>query len=666
MRNLHHKQCLCNHLARTAALAMSLLLGSQASMAVELASPDQQIRLRIHLSEAGDSPLSYSVTFNVKPVLVDSAISFIAPGNKTIGARLRASDEPVYSANDTEWRPVYGERSLIRDHYNQVSLTGEDTQTGFLLRYEFRCYNAGVAFRTTLLPAEPGTQVKVDSEQSEFCFTGDYPAWRTQNPQGEYSRVSLSSLGGSVERPLVVKVDDEAYVAIAEAGLVNYAPMLLRRDSHRKTCLVSQLGGPVEAAGELTTPWRVVMLGKNAGELLENNDIILNLSEPCALEDTSWIKPGKVIRDYSLSTDGALACVDFAASHHFQYVEFDAGWYGNEYEDASDATTVTVDRRRSPGPLDMHRVIEYAQQQGIGIIVYVNRRAIEKQLDEILPLYKKWGIAGVKYGFVRTGDQASTAWLHEAVRKAAAHQLMVDIHDKYRPTGYSRTYPNLMSQEGVRGDEASPSGHQTTTTLFTRYLAGAADFTICYFDGRVNENWTHGHQLAKTVCTYSPWQFMFWYDLPPAQGESEPQAFGEIVETPELEYFSQVPTVWDDTRVLAGEIGQYAVIARRSGQDWYIGAMNGSEPRELRIPLDFLTADADYRSQVYRDDPSLETRTNIRVEASTLHATDELNWNLLANGGQVARLTPVEVDVIDSPGPSEVSAWKERLNGKDK
>ncbi|MBM3892327.1 MAG: alpha-glucosidase, partial [Verrucomicrobia bacterium] len=288
------------------------------------------------------------------------------------------------------------------------------------------------------------------------------------------------------------------------------------------------------------------MVADSPGRLLENNDLVLNLNDPCAIADTSWIKPGKVIREVTLTTIGGKACVDFAARRGLQYVEFDAGWYGHEYDDASDARAVNVDPKRSKGPLDLHEVIRYANEHGIGIILYVNRRALERQLDDILPLYRKWGVKGVKYGFVNVGSQQWTSWLHEAIRKAAQHQLMVDVHDEYRPTGYSRTYPNLMTVEGISGDETKPVNSQTLTVLFARFLAGPADNTICYYDKRVDDNATHAYQLAKAVCLFSPWQFLYWYDRPAGSPQKVGGAGGAetgIGNEPELEFYDHVPTV---------------------------------------------------------------------------------------------------------------------------
>jgi alpha-glucosidase len=304
-----------------------------------------------------------------------------------------------------------------------------------------------------------------------------------------------------------------------------------------------------------------------------------------------------------------------------------------------------VDPQRSSGPLDLHEVIRYADQRGIGIFLYVNRRALERQLDEILPLYRRWGIRGVKYGFVRVGSQHWTRWLHEAVRKAADHQLMVNIHDEYRPTGFSRTYPNLMTQEGIAGDETSPSNEQTLTILFTRMLAGAGDNTVCYFDPRVPRNACHAYQLAKAVCLYSPLQWLYWYDRPAPSPRDVGGAGGSrnvIGNEPELEFFDQLPTVWDETRVIHGRVGQLAVIARRSGSSWFVGWMNAGQPRSVDLPLDFLEPGRRYRAHVYRHDPLVGTRTHVRIDRMTVDSTTVMKAALSAQGGQAARIVPAD------------------------
>jgi alpha-glucosidase len=292
--------------------------------------------------------------------------------------------------------------------------------------------------------------------------------------------------------------------------------------------------------------------------------------------------------------------------------------------------------------LDLHEVIAYAKDRGVDVIVYVNRRALEKQLDEILPLYKSWGIAGVKYGFVNVGSQRWTDWLHDAIRKAAEYQLMVDVHDEYRPTGYQRTYPNLMTAEGIAGDETSPQNSNTLTILFTRMLCGPADNTVCYYDPRVDENATHAYQLAKAVCIYSPWQYLYWYDRPASAPQRVGGAGGSsrvIGDEPELEFFRVLPTTWDETRVIDASIGQYAMMARRSGEEWFVGAMNSGQERTLTLPLDFLRPGKAYVAHVYRDDPSMETFTKVRIDRQTVDSTTTLRVTMSAQGGQAIRIT---------------------------
>ena len=230
-----------------------------------------------------------------------------------------------------------------------------------------------------------------------------------------------------------------------------------------------------------------------------------------------------------------------------------------------------------------------------------------------------------------------------AVRKAAEHKLMVDVHDEYRPTGYSRTYPNLMTVEGIGGDETKPINTQSLALQFTRFITGPADNTICYYDARVDQNATHAYQLAKAVCFYSPWQFLYWYDRPPSSPQKTPGAGGAtpvMGEEPELEFYNHVPTVWDDTKVLQGKIGEYSVIARRSGAEWYIGFMSSGEPRAFDVPLRFLDAGKKYIAHIYSDDPTVPTRTHVKIERKPVEQGSVLSLKAVINGGVAVRIAP--------------------------
>jgi alpha-glucosidase len=361
--------------------------------------------------------------------------------------------------------------------------------------------------------------------------------------------------------------------------------------------------------------------------LLEHDDLIPTLNEPCAIEDTSWIRPGKVIREVTLTTAGARASVDFCVARGLQYVELDAGWYGKENDAKSDARAVDP---KKAAQLDLQEVIRYARQHGIGVILYVNHLALERQMDELFPLYERWGVAGVKFGFVNVGAQQWTAFVHEGIRKAAAHHLMVDVHDEFRNTGYQRTYPNLMTVEGILGNEGFPSPVHNATLPFTRFLTGPADYTPCWYSAKLKV--THAHQLALSTIYFSPWQFLFWYDRPSAYNGD-----------PALDYWKALPTCWDDTRVLAGAIGRYASVARRHGDEWFVGTIRVDGVGEQDVPLSFLTPGRRYVATVYSDaDPTNPRSKAVKIDRIPVDASTVLKAHVAPNGGQAVHIVPVE------------------------
>jgi alpha-glucosidase len=257
-------------------------------------------------------------------------------------------------------------------------------------------------------------------------------------------------------------------------------------------------------------------------------------------------------------------------------------------------------------------------------------------------LFQKWGVRGIKFGFVEVGSHKWTTWLHDAVKKCAKYNLMVDIHDEYRPTGFSRTYPNLLTQEGVRGNEEMPEATNSTILPFTRFIAGAADHTICYYhrpelkprlketqNARVMKT-TSGHQLALAVVFYSPLQFLYWYDKPE-----------DSQDEPELEFFDKVSTVWDDTKVVDGEIGKHVTIARRKGDDWFVGTVTNTEKRDLKIPLSFLTPGKKYEASIYYDDPDSKVRTKVSIKRIKVDISTVLETKLIASGGQAIWIRPL-------------------------
>lgn len=613
-----------------------LLLAAASASAVKIKSPDGQVAAKLTLTPAG-AP-QWSVIDRGTVVLADSPLGLTLVDGEKLDHALKITGVEQADHDET-WKPVCGQWSTVRNHYREATVHLERTAPpNRKFSVTLRAYDEGVALRYTI-PKQPDlAEGRIASEKTGFVFTADHPAWATYFAQGIYAKVPLSHVKRGCERPLVVKVADDCYAALCEADLVDGARMKFEPLAGVPHALVTRVEGQQVGPLPMTTAWRLVMLGRTPGQLLDRSYMVKNLCEPCAIPDTSWIKPGTMIRDITLSTAGGKACVDFAAKHHLAYVLYDAGWYGPERKPTSNAS------RPLPAPhhvpFDLHEVIAYGKAHGVGIVLYVNHIALERQIDQILPLYEKWGVAGVKYGFVNVGPQKWTSWLHEAVRKAAAHHLVVDVHDEYRPTGYSRTYPNFLTQEGIRGDEATPSAQQTLTIAFTRMLAGAADSTFCYYNPRVDKIANHAYQLAKSVVLYSPLQSLFWYDRPGTSGQQHHGMDGQIGDESELAFWDALPTAWNETRTLEGAIGEYAVVARRSGDDWYIGAMNAGTPHTFTVKLDMLPVGRRYTATIYRNDPNAPTRTHVGIEHAAVDHDSTLTIHLDARDGEAIRLSP--------------------------
>lgn len=635
-----------------AILMLATASGAHAAYVTErtIASPGGGV---VFMVERDDSTgtLFHSVTSKGRPVVTRGAFGLdLGATTGIVGATGALGDIQAVDVN-TSWANPLGEESLVRDRCRQETLAITSTGAGQPdVKIQVRAYDTGIAWR--YLVSGSGT---ISSEKSTFPLPSSTVVWTSGSAQGTISRQSLSSASGTFERPLLAQLAPDLFAAMGEAGLADGARMKFTRTG--ASTLSASLAGSVSYTNAFTSPWRYVRVADSPAALLQDSAFMLNLNEPSKVADPSWIRPGKVLREVTLSTQGSLACIDFASAHGLQYIMFDAGWYGNEYSTASDATKVNVDPARSPGPLDLPAVIAYGKQKGVGVILYVNQIALTRQLDQILPLYQSWGVAGIKFGFVNVGSQANTAWLHNAVAKCAAHQLLVDIHDEYRPTGVSRTWPNLLTQEGIRGDEETARNTDVLKSIFTRCLAGASDQTNCYFASRVPTMGSHASQLAKSVCIFSPWQTLYWYDRPagsPGSGEAG-GGVSVLQEVPELTFFDRLPTTWDESRVLDGHPDTHVMVARRKGTTWFLAGLNGNTARTFQVPLTFLDPTKAYRAEVFRDDPSLSTITKVAISTIDVDAGSTWTQNVAAANGFTAILTENGPRVAAPPPPPSSS-----------
>lgn len=614
----------------------------------KLKSPDGAYEFMFYQKQLspGEKQMYYTLTYNDKIVVEESELGVLIE-NQTFESALAIPNDTcrIWGENlnftgidmDTvhkKWNPVYGENAQIVDHYNEMTLLfrkgdvntpqigdGYNKNKSYYMNIIVRAYNEGVAVRYHFPEPSNGLFLHIVGEQTQFSMPEGTMAYFEPWAQGPYSLLPLKDWKGQSERPLTMKLTNGLTVVLAEAQMTDYARMKFSLNATKPNTIQAAIYGSVDVIPAYSTPWRVMMVADKSVDLIKNKEIILNLNTENQLNDVSWIKPGKVIRVAKMTQENAKKNIDFAAERGLQYVHLDAGWYGPEMKMSSDARTVSETK-----DFNMPELCEYAKSKGIGLWVYVNQRALIQQLDSLLPLYKKWGIKGIKFGFVQVGNQHWSTWLHNAIKKCAEFEMMVDIHDEYRPTGFSRTYPNLMTQEGIRGNEEFPDASHNCILPFTRFLAGPGDYTICYYDSRVKN--THAHQLALAVVYFSPIQFIYWYDQPAAyKGE------------PEIEFFDKVKTVWDETKIINGEIGQFITVARKSGNAWFVGSITNTESREVIIPTSFLEKGKKYTVKVFQDDDKIQTRTKVSVTEKTIKGGEVLNFNLKASGGVAMYIT---------------------------
>ena len=600
----------------------------------------------------GIDGMTYTITYNNKVIversqlgvdidnrMFESALAVPRGENENWCSDLQLKGDERITV-DTTWTPLYGENNRIRDHYNQLVLhyekgsngqgvvsDGYDKRKYYAMDIVVSAYNEGIAFRYHFPQVANNLFLHIKGEQTSFRMPEGTMAWYEEWAQGPYIKQPLNIKNEGFEwfeseRPLLLQLPSGYYVALLEAQMKDYTRGKFRLKAENE--LQVAMYDCADIISPYYTPWRVVMVGEKAVDLINHKEIGLNLNEERADADWTWVRPGKAFRSCRLDKKNIMRSIDYCAEFGIDYVELDAGWYGPEGRVESDARKVIETR-----DFTMPEVCQYARSKGVGVWVYVNQRALYRQLDELLPLYQQWGISGIMFGFVHVGNQKWSTWLHNAIEKCARYHIMVDIHDEYRPTGLSRTYPNLLTQEGIRGNEEMPDADHNTLLPFTRYLCGPADYTLCYFNDRVKN--TKGHQLAMAAVYYSPLQFYFWYDDPFVDKGEE-----------ELEFWKDCPTTFDESIALDGTPGEYIIQARRSGNEWYVGAMTNTQARTISVPTDFLPK-GKYVVEVYNDDPTLSTRTKVKREQMKVKGGGKpIVLQLQPSGGAALHFTPIK------------------------
>lgn len=626
-----------------------LLASSVVSEAVTLtlASPDG--RRVIEFAKPGKE-LTYSTTLDGEQIICPSRAGLdldnwaweMALGKRDLEQSdcwmdlLTVDSVTYHPAVNNEWHPLYGERSTVKDKYNSATLhMSRKDNSSYRLDIEVRAYDEGMAFRY-FFPEHPAAIFhKVVADLTDYSFPEGTMAWSEKWAQSLFDHTPVDSIHRPVERALTLELPSHKWVALLDADVDDWCLTKYVARQDKPGTLTSVMYSPVDIVTYYATPWKVIMTADTPGELIENNDIVLNLN-PHHEGDFGWVKPGKIMRS-PISTEMGLATIDFCAEHNMQYMLYDWQWY-------MPCTSHDVDATKVIDALDMRKVINYGKEKGIGVWLYVNQHALMKQRDDVLPTLKEWGVAGIKSGFVQYASHRWSTWLHDMVRKAADNQLMVNIHDEFRPSGFSRSYPNLLTQEGICGNEEFPDATHNVTLPFTRMINGAADYTICYYDKRLKN--THAHQLAASLVFYSPLMTLFWYDNPTLYG-------GE----PEIKWFEDLQVTFDDTKVLSGYPGKGIVMARRNGATWLVGALTNNVGGKETVDLKFLDDGKKYLAEVYTDGgKDVNTRTGVKRSLWIVDNKSIMNFDLKARGGAALRLVP-----LDSSAPKGTKKYSDQV-----
>lgn len=640
----------------------------------EVMSPDGKIKVKVFIHK---KQLYYSISREDEEIIAASKLGFKFKNEGCLGNDIRIVGTKINSFNET-WEQPWGEKRFIENKYDELIINLQDNQRiNRKMDIVFRVFNNGVGFRY-IVPKQNGMDsLIITNEMTEFKLpvirkAWWIPAYKERFYESLYRYTYINQMD-TVCIPLTIEAGNGKYIAIHEANLTDYAAMnLYCVDSSTLTCDLTPWsnGDKVRAKTPLYTPWRVILLADSAGDLITNYTI-LNLNEPSQIEDVSWIKPGKYIgiwwgmhlgkytwsqgEKHGASTQNAKKYIDFASKNNFNGVLIEGWNYGWDGD-----WTINGDKFNFTKPypdFDIGKIANYAASKNIKIIGHHETggatQNYENQLEDAYRFYNQYGINSVKTGYVSErldGKEYHTSQYgirhyRKTIETAAKFKIMIDIHEPVMPTGLQRTYPNLMTQEGVRGQEydawsadgGNPPEH-TCIVPFTRGLAGPMDFTFGTFNftnpvhPQTRVQTTIAKQLALYLIIYSPLQMAS--DL--SENYENNKAF---------EFIKNVSVDWEETRVLKAKIGDYVVIARkdRNSEDWYLGAITDENKREIIVDLSFLLIDLTYQAHIYADGNNANWKTNpldLKFSEKKVTSKDRLRLILAEGGGTAIRFIP--------------------------
>lgn len=615
-------------------------------------SPDN--RLSVTVSTGTNT--TYQVDFDGKRILDPSPISMTFDNGASIGRNMKVKDV-IKDSSDKIITPVIRQKSAsIRDNYNSMKLLSD----GYNI--EFRVYDDGLAYR---FHTDFPDSLKVLSEEATFCFPADFdalfPEERTmlsaQQPVFKPMKLSEIATDKFCSTPILLKADDKVRVFISESNLESYPGMFLRkqgkhelagkyaavsledyRTDDRQIFPTKRADYIAKVNGTRNFPWRAMIVTDNDANLI-TNQLIYKLA-PESKGDFSWVKPGKIAWDWynalvltgvdfkcGVNNDTYKYYIDFASRNNIEYVVIDDGW--------SEAWDVT----KTIPEINIPELVAYGKKKNVDLILWVSWAPFREKIDEAFDKFNEWGVKGIKMDFMNRDDQEMVDFYYEVARKAADHKMLVDFHGAYKPTGWIHTFPNVLTSEGVAGLENHKWGSFVTpkhnvTLPFTRMVAGPMDYTpgamknLHEKDHQINFNLpasvgTRCHQLGMYVVYESPLQMLA--DTPTAY-EKEPEC---------MQFLSQVPVVWDETKVISAAVGEHIIVARRNGDTWYLGGMAGEKGGSFEIPLDFIKGNKTMTS--WEDGVNVDLNAeDFAVRTKKVKAGDKISVSMYDGGGFAA------------------------------
>jgi len=644
------------------ALCFSVPLAAQKN--ITLASPDGRLVYSFQL--VNKSP-QYAVSFKGKALIERSAIGLVFEESGAFGQNIKPG-KAIISDKEEKYELVVGKTRLVDDHYREAIIPLEEAVAPFRkINLAVRAFNEGIAFRYEIPLQKNWDSYALTDENTAFAVTGNPVVTALQLPnytsshENEYTITPLQSIKEDtlMDMPALFEFPGKIYMAITEAALLDYAGMYLTRQQQKLRGILSPLPGQtnikVKATLPHNSPWRVLMISDRIGALIESN-MLTSLNAACAIKDVSWIKPGKttfpwwngnVVPDTINAPGNNFVTnkyyIDFCARNKLEYhsvVEYGLHeWYVND--GAGFQPGPHADPTKAVPGLDMKEVCDYAKSVGVGVRVWVHWAALYPKLDSAFAQFEKWGLSGMMIDFMDRDDQLMVNMQTEMLEKAAAHHLHVQFHGAYKPTGLSRTYPNEFTREGTLNYECNKWGTRMSADHdiqfpFTRMLAGPTDFHLGGFRSvpdslfkvqytRPLSKGTRCHMLGMYVVLESYLGMVCDY----------PEAYeGQ----PGFEFLTEVPTNWDETKVLNAELNGFITIARRKNTDWFVGSITNHAGRSLTIRFDFLP-EGQYEAEIYTDAPDANVYPDKLVkEKRMITNKDSITVLLKKGGGEVMHL----------------------------